>query len=108
MYEEVSKLILYGTKNEESILFSLANIYERFHSREYKRTDLVRSCYKEINRLLVLATKYAFDKNLWQNYLTFFLITDENPFSITCEKQGAGDGSVNNFALNDFGVFRRL
>ena len=51
---------------------------------------------------------YGFDKNLWHNYLTFILITNENPFSITCEKVGANDGSVNAFAKNDFQVFMNL
>ena len=47
-------------------------------------------------------------KNLWHNYLTFYLITNENPFSLTCEKVGANDGSVNEFAKNDFKVFMNL
>lgn len=108
MYNDVSKLILYGANKRDSILFSLADIYEIFYSGEYKKLDLIKACYKEVNRLLVISTDYAFDKNLWQNYLTFFLITDENPFSITCEKKGVGEGSVNKFALNDFSIFRRL
>lgn len=33
---------------------------------------------------------------------------NRNPFSITCEKVGANDGSVNTFAMNDFGIFRKL
>ena len=36
------------------------------------------------------------------------MITDENPFSITCEKIGANDGSVNHFAKNDFKAFMEL
>ena len=36
------------------------------------------------------------------------LITDENPFSITCEKIGASNGSVNHFAKNDFKQFQVL
>lgn len=55
-----------------------------------------------------MATDYAFDKNLWHNYLTYLLITNENPFSITCEKVGAKDGSVNVFAKNDFKIFKQL
>ena len=108
MHKEVSKLILYGADRRESILFSVAGIYEKFEAGAFEEFDMVKACYREIHNLLVLATDYAFDKNLWQNYLTFFLVTDENPFSITCEKQGAGDGSVNKFALNDFSVFRKL
>ena len=64
--------------------------------------------YTQVKRILSVATDYGFDENLWQNYLTFVLITTENPFSITCEKTGASDGSVNTFALNDFHNFRVL
>ena len=56
----------------------------------------------------MVATDYGFNKNLWHNYLTFYLVTNENPFSITCEKVGANDGSVNYFAKNDFKVFKAL
>ena len=42
------------------------------------------------------------------NYLTFLLITNENPFSITCEKVGAREGSVNYFVENDFRAFKGL
>ena len=54
------------------------------------------------------ATDFGFDKNLWHNYLAYFLITNENPFSITCEKIGANDGSVNHFARNDFSAIKNL
>ena len=39
---------------------------------------------------------------------TYLLMTNENPFSMTCEKQGAREGTVNHFALNDFKVFYDL
>ena len=54
------------------------------------------------------ATVYGFDKNLWHNYLTFILLTNENSFSITCEKVGANEGTVNHFAKADFKVFKNL
>jgi predicted AAA+ superfamily ATPase len=61
-----------------------------------------------MKHLLQVATDYGFDKNLWHNYLTFLLITNENPFSITCEKVGANEGSVNYFAKGDFKAFKEL
>ena len=51
---------------------------------------------------------YGFDDNLWHNYLTFFLMMSENPFSMTCEKVGASDGSVNELVENDFRIFKEL
>ena len=42
------------------------------------------------------------------NYLTFILLTNENSFSMTSEKVGANDGSVNHFAKGDFRIFKDL
>lgn len=108
MYREVSQLILYGNKNDDSILNSMADIFRRFENKETEKSLLIADIYEQIKRLLVVATDYGFDENLWQNYLTFVLITNENPFSITCEKIGANVGSVNTFARNDFRVFMEL
>lgn len=108
MFKEISRLIIYGDLDKNSILSQMADIFERFEQKNTVKEELVRDIYTQIKRLLKLATDYGFDGNLWQNYLTYVLITTENPFSITCEKVGANDGSVNTFALNDFGIFRRL
>ena len=62
----------------------------------------------QIKRILEVATDYGFDKNLWHNYLAYLLITNENPFSITCEKTGAQNGSVNDFVRDDFAAFKEL
>ena len=64
--------------------------------------------FHQVKNLLTVATDYAFDKNLWHNYLTFLLITNENPFSLVCEKMGAQDGTVNNFVTHDFEMFKKL
>ena len=69
---------------------------------------MVARIYDQIKRLLDLATDYGFDTNLWHNYLAFILITNENSFSMTSEKVGANDGTVNYFAKNDFKIFKKL
>lgn len=108
MNQIISKLIIYGDLPADCILMELADICAKVKSGEYNKDELVTRVYKQVKKLLVVATDYGFDKNLWQNYLTYLLITDENPFSITCEKVGANDGSVNHFAKNDFKVFMDL
>lgn len=108
MYREVSKLILYRNLGEDSILRNLSDIFKRFDSCHYRSEELITDIYREIKKLLDLATTYGFDKNLWHNYLTFVLITNENSFSMTSEKVGANDGTVNHFAKNDFQVFMNL
>lgn len=108
MYKEISKLIMYGNLDDDCILSKLADIFKRFENEETPNAQLTQEIYTQVKRILIVATDYGFDHNLWHNYLTFLLITNENPFSITCEKVGANDGSVNTFAKNDFKVFYDL
>ena len=107
MYREVAKLIIYGN-HEDTILMKMSDIFKKFDRDEETSDKLISDIYEQIKRILEVATDYGFDKNLWHNYLTFYLITNENPFSLTCEKVGANDGSVNEFAKNDFKVFMNL
>lgn len=108
MHREIAKLIIYGDMEEDCILRQMSEIFRRFQEKSATTTELIQDIYTQIHRLLAVATDYGFNHNLWQNYLTFYLVTSENPFSITCEKVGASDGSVNHFARNDFQVFRKL
>ena len=107
MYREVAKLIIYGN-HDDTILMKMSDIFKKFDRDEETPDKLISDIYEQIKRILEVATDYGFDKNLWHNYLTFYLITNENPFSLTCEKVGANDGSVNEFAKNDFKVFMNL
>lgn len=108
MYKDIAKLVLYRDLGKDSILMRLSDIFEDFELKRCESAELCARIYDEIKRLLDLATIYGFDTNLWHNYLAFILITNENSFSITCEKVGANDGTVNYFARNDFKIFKRL
>ena len=108
MYQEIAKLIMYGDIEEDSILYQMGEIFRDFEAGKESKAVLTRRVYTQIKRLLTLATDFGFDENLWHNYLAYFLITNENPFSITCEKTGASEGSVNHFARNDFAAVKAL
>lgn len=108
MHRIVSRLLIYGDMDKDSILMELSSIFENIEMESQPKEILLTRTLTQIKRLLQVATDYGFDKNLWHNYLTFLLITNENPFSITCEKVGAREGSVNYFAKNDFKMFKAL
>ena len=108
MYRETSKLLLYSNLGSDSILLKLSDIFSDWDHHRCEKPELIRRIYVEIKRLLDLATLYGFDTNLWHNYLTFVLISNENSFSLTCERTGASDGSVNHFAKADFRIFKNL
>ena len=98
MHNIVPKLLLYGDMPRDSILMELCDIFAQTELGVERKDILITRIHREIKRILEVATNFGFDRNLWHNYLTFLLITNENPFSITCEKVGANDGSVNYFA----------
>lgn len=105
----LSRLIMYGSMPKESILMQMADICAELEAGTTEQTVLRTRVFQQVKRILMTATDYGFNENLWQNYLTFVLIMDENPFSLTCEKIGASDGaSANHFAKNDFQAFYEL
>lgn len=108
MYREISKLVLYRDLGDGSILKELVAIIQDNALGKGNNEEIISRIYQQIKRLLDLATSYGFDKNLWQDYLAYILITNENSFTLTCEKVGAGDGSVNSFAKNDYEIFMKL
>ncbi len=108
MYRELSKLLLFSNLGGDSILENVAEIIRDSEEPAADKDELIRRCYHEVKRILDLSTECGFNDNLWQSYLTYILMTNENSFTKTCERVGSTDGSVNHFALGDFEVFRRL
>jgi len=115
MYRYISKLVVYKNLGDDSILVQLSNLikeYDCYHENQkdtvFVKEDITSRIYTLIHQLLELATQYGFNKNLWHNYLAYLLATTENPFSITCEKVGAKEGTVNQFAKKDFKIFKQL
>lgn len=108
MYKETARLIMYGDLGKDSILLSLADIFEKAESGNMNKDQLVKDTYAQVYRLLKLATKYGFDKNLWQDYIAYILATNENPFSMICETVGAGNGTVNGIVKQDMACFYNL
>ncbi|MDO5476916.1 MAG: ATP-binding protein [Eubacteriales bacterium] len=108
MYRLTSKLIVYREIGEDSILMRLADVCRQFDRGGYDREALTAQVLDQIHRLLDLATRYGFNRNLWHNYLAFLLAMTETPFTLVSEKVGANEGSVNHFVKSDLRVFRQL
>ena len=108
MYRKIAKLVVYRNVEKDGILFHLSDICKRFYSGDFNKEDLTAEIYVQIHMLLDIATLYGFDKNLWHSYLAYLLANTENPFSLTCEKVGSRNGSVNLLATSDFRIFKDL
>ena len=75
MNNEISQLFMYGGLDENSILAKLGEIFEVIESGSYNRTAVIRDIKLQLKRLLITATDYGFDHNLWHNYIAFFRYT---------------------------------
>ena len=60
-------------------------------------------------RLVSFATEFGLEGNIWQHWLTYHLMTAENPFSLACERrQIRKDSTLMQLAAPDLAVFRKL
>ncbi|MBR0457670.1 MAG: ATP-binding protein [Victivallales bacterium] len=104
-----SRLLLYSELGEDSILLNLSRIYEDWHEKTATVPALTTRVLREVKRILDLAAEYGFNRNLWQDYLTFLLLTNENSFSLACERTKLPKhASIHHFALADFDIFLKL
>ena len=70
--------------------------------------SLVGAYCQCMHELIELAGNHGFRGNLWQDYLTYLLVNNENAFSTACEIRGAVEGSINELAMRDFALFMEL
>ena len=108
MYRELAQLLLFSEMEEDEILRNIGQIYYDWEHQTCEKWNLIARINHTAKRILDLSTDCGFQENLWQCYLTYFLVTNQNSFTRTCERVGSRDGSVNHFAKNDFSVFLRL
>lgn len=108
MHREIAELFMYGDLDENSILYRLGEIFEEIQTGNYQKSKVIREIKAQLKRLLVLATDYGFDHNLWHNYIAFFLMTNENPFSLVCEKSTVQEGTVTKIVQEDFARIRGI
>lgn len=108
MYQKIAQLLMYGDLQESSILYRLGAILEELDTESYSKMEITKKVHALSKELLMLATDYGFDDNLWHNYLAFYIIMNENPFSLVSEKSEIQEGTVNTLVEQDFGILKEL
>ena len=108
MYRELGELILYSDLDRHELLTQLGQICRELDEGRTDRDLLRARLFRQLKRLLDLSTQYGFDGNLWQNYLTFVMVSHPHSFGLAAEGTELGEGTIHRIALHDFGVFRRL
>ncbi len=101
-------LIIYRTLEQEQIFQDMVWLMERA-AQNYENRDKIRTlCYKIFHNLVEIAVSHGFEGNLWQNYLTYLMVNDENAYSTACEIRGSVFGSINELARHDFVILKEL
>lgn len=109
--ENIEELVIYRELENGDVLKDMVEIinYCSSDSTDADGTKLKRDMlYDCVHRLVDLAGKYGFEKNIWQNYLTLLLVDNENVFSTSCEIRGIESGTLLDLAKHDFRIFRKL
>lgn len=108
----INELILYRDTEEESILSGMAFLMEGAENirktGEYSMESLRSILFSCVERLIALSVSHGFEGNLWHDYLAFYLASHENAYSMSCEIVGEVEGSINDAALCDFVIFKKL
>lgn len=70
--------------------------------------ETVKEVYRCVNRLIEVTDNYGLEGNLYHSFLAFLLANNENAFSMSCERLGEKEGSINAIALGDLEIFKEL
>ena len=106
--KSAKELVLYKVADQEEIFRDFTMILENYKNEDYNKGELRTLCYETLHKLLELAASHGFEGNLWHNYLAFLIVNHENAYSTACEIRGAVEGSINEFAVHDFEIFKEL
>ena len=106
--KSAGELILYKdfSGTDEEIFYPMASIIERSRRGGMDAKEERQKFYECFHQLMEVSASHGFQGNLWHNYLTYLLISNENAYSRACEIRGNIEGSINEIALHDFEVFR--
>ncbi len=106
------RLILYKNFIHDDIFYGISDLINICKSDEsageYEKDALVSVAYEYVNKLIEVADNYGLEGNLYHAFLAFLLSNNENAFSISCERVGDREGSINAMAKHDFAIFKEL
>ena len=104
----LSRLLLYRNLAHESILKDIIWAYNQAEDDPSDGEDIVKVLCRAVSELIDLSASHGYEGNLWHTYLSYLLAGNENAYSLACEIRGQVEGSINEVALNDFRIFKRL
>lgn len=109
LYEDLNKLLLYrGIAKDKIVKLAMLLMKEKNDAEAFKGDN--NWGYELLSELFFSSEKRKIKGNAWKGYILDLVISDENPFSLMCErKKGySSNNSIYKAAVHDFGVIKRL
>ena len=104
----LNELIIYRELDNADVLNDIAAAANAEQEDLRENEALRAGVFRAVGRLVELAGIYGFKGNLWHDYLTLLIVSNENTFSMACEMRGIEDGALKRLAVHDFMIFREL
>ncbi len=118
LYHLLSGLVVYQSLKKDPVIRTLADIekhaltdngYVTDHRNSHTDPEELRSLVlDQVHRIMEVGTTYGFQDNLWQCYLTYLIMNDENPLALVSEKRLMKQGSASLLALKDGELLMKL
>ncbi len=106
--ELLSEMVLYRLLADTSALPGIARAAELAGESKESNTTAREILGEAVYDIMELAGEYDFRGDIWASYLTFYIIMDENPYSLSAEKRKPAKGAARKLAMGDLKVFYRL
>lgn len=103
MHDKICKLVLFRPE-ESDILARLAALL----AEPNKQPACLTALTLQLRRMVELSEELNLHGNLWHNYLTWFLLTNENPFTLDREYRTDHTDLLSRLARQDLEIFRQL
>lgn len=82
MYKSLENLIIFSEGEGRAILDEIALICRLSEKGE----DIKERAFQAVRNILKTASKYGFSGNLWKNTVALYIAYNENPFSLSAER----------------------
>lgn len=107
---KIQDLILYRNINDKDkeLLRDMVFCMEHYMDKAAEKRKISSLLHKSMNRMIDQALIYGFKGNLWHDFLTHILVTNENSYSLLCECQGRIGGTIEQVMEHDLAIFREL
>ena len=106
MHNIICKLVLFRPK-EDSILCELSRVLQEAGGQA-PSSQLLDTVSLQFRRMVELGNELSLEGNLWHNCLTWFLLTDENPFTLSREYAPDREDTLARLAKKDIVHLREL